>query len=157
MTQSVLLIGEDGQKIGNVSFAEAKEIAESKNKDLVLVNKDKSVYKIADRGKLKYERKQKERKLRAQRRAQKIKEIQMRPTIGDADLDVKLRHVREFLSDGLKTKIVMKFKGQQMSYVSTGLSKMKNIVEIFVSEGLATADPPRLEGRRITAFLTPKV
>jgi len=155
MEQTVLLIGEDGKKIGNVTFEEAKKIAAGQNKDLMLMNKDKRVYKIGDEGKLKYEKKRRERRARAQRRAQKIKEIQMRPTIGDNDLETKMRRVREFLSDGLKTKLVMKFKRQQLSYKDAGMHKMNEITKRLVEEGLALAENPQFEGRNIVVFLTP--
>lgn len=154
---TILLIGEDGTKIGNISFREAKEIAKEQGKDLIEVNKNKGVYKIGDAGKLKYEQKRRDKKKRAQQRNQKVKEIQFRPTIEDGDLQVKLRRVREFLEDGLKTKLVMKFKRQQMAYRDSGMQKMSNVVEQIVQEGLAAVDkPPRFEGNNINVFLIPK-
>lgn len=153
---NILLIDEDGKRIGNISFEEAKEIAKEQNKDLMLVDKDKGVYKIGDEGKLKYEKKRRDRKVRVQRRAQKIKEIQMRPTIGDSDLEVKLRHVREFLKDGLKTKLIMKFKRQQMVYKDSGMCKVRGIVKSLVEEGLIVSSVvPKFEGQNITVFLIP--
>jgi translation initiation factor IF-3 len=155
MVQTVLLIGEDGKKIGNITFEEAKRIAKDQNKDLMLMNKDKRVYKIGDEGKIKYDKKRRDKKARAQKRLQKVKEIQIRPTIEDSDLNVKLRRVRGFLSDGLKTKLVMKFKRQQMSYRDVGMRKMSGIIEKLVEEGLAIFDRPRFEGNNITVFLNP--
>lgn len=155
MTQTILLIGEDGSKIGNVSFSEAEEIASNQGKDLILVNSNNNVYKIGDSGKIKYDQKRKERKLRAQKRAQKIKEIQLRPTTDNNDLETKLKHVREFLSDGLKTKLVMKFKRQQMSYRDDGMNRMAVIAKRFVDEGLAVAERPQFEGPNIVVFLAP--
>jgi translation initiation factor IF-3 len=153
---TILLIGKDGQKIGNVSLSEAKEMAKQQNLDLMLVNKDKNVYRICDQGKLKYDKKRKEKKKRAQQRAQKVKEIQLRPTIEDGDLKIKLRHVREFLSSGFKTKLVMKFSRRQMAYKHSGLEKMNNIVLELVGEGLATvSNKPTLDGRNINVFLMP--
>jgi len=156
MVQTVLLIGEDGVKIGNISFEEAKGIARDKNKDLMLVNKDKRVYKIGDEGKLKYDKKRNKRKSKSQQKSQKIKEIQIRPTIEDGDLEIKLRRIREFLSDGLKTKLVMKFKRQQMVYKESGICKVNSIIDKLVSEGIATVTAkPKLDGRNITIFLIP--
>ncbi len=154
---TILLIGKDGQKIGNVTFSEAKEVAKEQNLDLMAVNKDKSVYRICDKGKLNYDKKRNGKKRRAQQRAQKIKEIQLRPTTDDGDLSIKLRRVREFLSDGLKTKLVMKFSKRQMSYKSSGLEKMNSIVSELVKEGLAVVNSkPTLDGRNISVFLIPK-
>ena len=147
MKQTVLLIGEDGKKIGHVSFEEAKRIAREQNKDLMLVNKEKRVYKIGDEGKLKYERKQKERRLRAKRRNQKIKEIQIRPTIGSNDLETKLRRVREFLNGGLKTKIIMRFKRQQMGYRDSGMRMVVDMVSKIVEEGIEEAEDDIQKGK----------
>lgn len=156
MIQTVLLIGEDGNKIGNISLEEAKKIAREQNKDLMVMNKDKRVYKIGDEGKLKYDKKRRDKKSRAQKRSQKVKEIQMRPTIEDADLEIKLRRVREFLSEGLKTKLVMKFKRQQIPYRDDGLRKVKDIVEKLTEEGLVTkVIAPKFEGSNIIVFLNP--
>ena len=160
MTNTVILIGDDGQKIGETDYRDAKKMAQELGKDLILLNKKGSmeVYKIGDAGKLKYDQKQKKKIQRAQRRAQKIKEIQMRPTIEANDLETKLRRVREFLSDGLKTKLVMKFKKRQFIYRNSGMQKMKSVVDQLVSEGLASADsPPKFEGHNINVFLSPKV
>ena len=155
MTQNILLIGEDGNKIGNISFDEATKIAKEQDKDLMLVNGANQVYRLGDEGRIKYEKKRKERKQRAQQRAQKIKEIQMSPVIENADLEVKVRHTKKFLSDGLKTKLIMKFKRQQVLYIDVGMKKMTRIVEEISKDGLATVDGPTLEGMNIIAFLIP--
>ena len=153
----IMLIDEDGTKISNnIDFKEALLIANKKDKDLVLVNEKNKVYRIADEGKLKYDRKQKERSSRTKRRAQKMKEIQLRPTIEDADLNTKMRRVNVFLENGLKTKLVMKFKRRQMASRDSGMQKIKDIVNQIVEKGIATADkPPVFEGFNIIVFLTP--
>ena len=154
--RDILLISENGERLGNMSFSAAKKIADEKGLDLIEVNKDKGVFKIGDQGKLKYERKQKEKTQRAQRRLQKIKEIQIRPTIDEADLAVKMRRVREFLDHGMKTKVIMKFKKQQMLYKDAGMKKMREIIDEIVGAGLASPDStPKFEGRNISVFLIP--
>lgn len=156
---NVLLIGTDGKKIGEFDFKQAQQKAKEQGEDLIMVNSkgNRKVYRMGDAGKLKYEEKQKAKKRKAQQRAQKTKEIQMRPTIDTHDLDIKLRRVREFLSDGLKTKLVMKFKKQQFVYRDSGMQKVKDVVDQLVSEGIASVDrPPKFEGRNINVFLTPK-
>lgn len=157
---TVILIGDNGQKIGEVDYKDAQRTAKEQGKDLILLSKKgpRDVFKIGDAGKIKYEQKQRQKQRRAQQRAQKIKEIQVRPTIDTHDLETKLRHVREFLTDGLKTKLVMRFKKQQFVYRDSGMQKINEVVEQLVSEGLASVDsPPRFEGRNISVFLTPKV
>lgn len=153
---TVTLIDEDGNKVGQISLQEAQGIAKSRGKDLIEVNKDSRIFKIGDLGKIKYNQKQKRKVQLAQRRAHKIKEIQMRPTIDNGDLDIKLRRMREFLGSGLKTRLIMKFKRQQMAYKESGMQKVNSIVNQIVEDGLATPDkPPVFDGQRIVVFLVP--
>lgn len=153
---NVLLVGEDGNKIGTVSLEEAKKIAKEAGKDLIMVNAKNSVYRIADAGKLKYEQQQRRKKQSAQKRTHKVKEIQMRPSIDQHDLDVKINRIRDFLQKGLKTKVVMKFKGRQMANTAAAENKLKNIVASFVDDGIATVDrQSKFEGRNLMVFLTP--
>jgi len=157
---TVILIGDNGQKIGEIDYKEAKKIAQEQGKDLILISKKglKDVYKMGDAGKLKYEQKQKKKIQRAKQRSQKIKEVQVRPTIDTHDLETKLRHVREFLADGIKTKLVMKFKKRQFVYRNYGMQKMKEVVEQLVADGLASVDhEPKFEGQNINVLLAPKV
>lgn len=152
----VILIGEDGDKIGNVTMEEAERLAAEAGKNLVLLNAKKHVYKIADEGKLKYEQKQKEKRQRAQRRTHKIKEIQLSPVIDVHDLEVKVGRIKEFLNKGLKTKLTMKFKKRQIAHKDIGLAKMNQLIETLQSEGVAVADrKPGFEGRNLVAFLVP--
>ena len=150
----VMLIGEDGKKIGEVSMDEAERAAKEAGKDLMMVAKN--VYRIADAGKLKYEQKQRQKQQRAQRRTHKVKEIKLGPLTDTHDLDVKSRHIIDFLKRGLKTKITMKFKGRQMAFREAGLEKMKGLIGPIVSSGLAEVDKaPKFEGRNLVAFLVP--
>ena len=149
-----MLIGEDGTKIGNVTMEDAERAAREAGKDLTMVAKN--VYRIADAGKLKYEQKRKEKLQRAQRRIHKIKEIKLSPVTDPHDLEIKARHIREFLVKGLKTKVTMRFKGRQMAFQQVGMEKILALVEPFVKEELATMDKkPSFEGRSLIVFLTP--
>lgn len=152
----IILIGEDGNKIGEVDKNEAERMARTANKSLIMLDGRNHVYKIADAGKLKYEQKQKEKIQRAQQRTHKIKEIQLTPVIGDHDLDVKMEHAREFLSKGLKTKLVMKFKRRQITHPEIGVAKLNKLIDTLKTEGIAAADKaPVFEGRDLIVFLTP--
>ena len=152
----VLLIGEDGQKIGEVSVEEARRLAKEAGKNLVLKDAKRNVYRIADAGKLKYEQKQRQKQQRAQRRTHKVKEIKLRLSTDTHDLEVKTKRIREFLAKGLKTKITMQFKGRQMAFRDVGLEKMNALIATATEGGIATVDkPPKIEGRNIVAFLVP--
>jgi translation initiation factor IF-3 len=153
---NVNLIDENGQFLGNISFDNARRMAKAQNKDLILLNGKTNTYKIADAGKLKYEQKQKEKDQRAQKRANKIKEIKMRPVIDKHDLEVKINCIRDFLSRGLKTKIIMTLRGRQIAHKEIAFEKFNEIPNILVSEGLAVLEShPRFEGRDLVALLAP--
>ncbi len=152
----VLLIGEDGEKLGNVSMEEARRIAKEANKNLVLKDAKRNVYRIADTGKLKYEQKQQKKQQKAQRRTHKVKEIKLRLSTDTHDINTKTKRIREFLRKGLKTKVTMQFKGRQMAFKNVGLEKMNALIALATEGGIATIDKaPRFEGRSLVAFLVP--
>ena len=152
----ILLIGETGQKIGNMGLEEARNIAKGAGKDLVIVNAKKNIYRMADAGKLKYEQKQKQKKQRSQRRSHKVKEIKLRLLTEKHDMDVKIKHIKDFLSKGLKTKVTMQLKGRQRSMKDLGINKMNELIANVVEGGLASIDKiPTFDGSSITAFLSP--
>lgn len=153
----IVLIGSDGKLIGNVSMEEGKRLAKEAGMDLIVVNPKDSTYRIADRGKLKYEQKQKEKQQRAQQRTQKVKEIRLTPQIDKHDLDTKVNHIKEFLQKGHKTKLTMTFKSRQLAFKELGLEKLKKVLTQLDVEGVGVADgQPKLEGRELVVFITPK-
>lgn len=158
--KTILLIDENGTNLGKVAFSEAKNIAAQKSLDLIEVSKDKAVFKLGDRAKLNYERKQRERqrkaRMRDQQKSHKVKQIQLRPTTDSGDLAIKTKKLKEFLDSGLKTKLVMRFKRSQLGYSDLGLQKVQALVDEMVEAGLATVDkPPKLEGNNIFVLLIP--
>jgi translation initiation factor IF-3 len=152
----VNLIGEDGKLLGLFELYDARKLAKTSNKDLVLVNAKSNTYKIADAGKLKYEQKQQQRQQRAQQRAHKLKEIKLRPAIDQHDLEVKLNCIRDFLQHGLRTKLIMTLRGRQVMHKELAIEKFKEIPDTLIKEGLATLEsPPKFDGREFVAILVP--
>ena len=152
----IILIDEFGTNLGETEFAEANEIAKERDKKLLMVNKERQIYKIMDIGKMRYDQKQRDKKKRAQQRANKIKEIQLRPSIDQHDLQIKVNHIKEFVSSGFKTRMVMKFRKQQMAYKSFGMQKVNGIVEDIVnSVGCETDCDPKFEGNSIRVTFIP--
>jgi len=150
----VILIGENGKRIGEVPMQEVEKLATKAGKNLTMVAEN--VYRIADVGKLKYERNQKQKHQRAQRRAHKIKEIKLGPLTDIHDMEVKAKRIREFLKKGLRTKVTMLFKKRQIAFKDAGLRKMKDFVMPLVEEGLASVDrEPKFEGRNLVTLLVP--
>ena len=153
---NVSLIDQDGKFLGSMTFEEARKMAASQEKDLILLNGKTNTYKIADAGKLKYEQRQRDKVQRAQNRLHKIKEVKMRPAIDQHDLDVKINCIRDFLARGLKTKIIMTLHGRHVAHKELALEKFNQIPHILISEGLATLEfPPRFDGRDLVAMLAP--
>ena len=75
------------------------------------------------------------RKQKAQRRTHKVKEVKLRVSTDQHDLDIKVKRIREFLEKGLKTKITMQFKGRQMSMKSVGMTKMNALIASAIEGG----------------------
>ena len=126
----ILLINENGENLGVVTINEALLKAFDAGFDLVEVgNKDGvSVCKIIDYGKWKYE--QEKRKKKSQFK-QQTKEIKLRPTTGDNDLNYRAKHVEEFLKEGHKVRVVVKFKGREQEHM---LVTGKTLLEKFLGK-----------------------
>jgi translation initiation factor IF-3 len=152
----IMLIGEDGRKIGEVDFEHARNIAIENGKDLIMVDAKAGVYKMADSGKVKYDQKQKEKEQRAQRRTHKVKEIKLRLNTNKHDVEIKSKHIKEFLERGMKTKITIQLKGREQSFQEAAVEKMKSIVAFVCSDGKSIIDKgPIVDGKNIVVFIKP--
>ncbi len=150
----VMLINESGERVGEVLIEEAERQAKLAGKQLAMVAQN--VYRIVEIGKLKYEKNQKQRQSRVQKRQHKIKEIKLGVAIETHDIEVKANHIREFLEKGLKTKITVQFKGRQMAFQEIGFQKLNLLIKPFLDNGLATLDKePKMDGKNLIAFLIP--
>ncbi|NPB06889.1 MAG: translation initiation factor IF-3, partial [Aquificae bacterium] len=127
------LIDENGQQLGIMPVREALKIAEEKGLDLVEIapNANPPVCKIMDYGKFKYELKKKERESRRKQREHRIevKDIRMKVRIDEHDLQVKLKHMREFLEDGNKVKVWIRFRGRENIYPELGKKLAQRIID----------------------------
>ncbi len=155
-SDKVRLISETGAQLGVIDTGVALIEARNRDLDLVLVAPDAKppVCKIMDYGKRLFDQK----KARAlQRRNQKqthVKEIKFRPGTEDGDYQVKLRKLREFLSDGDKTKVSLRFRGRELAHQELGLEMLKR-VEIDLQEYASVEVLPTLEGRQMVMVLAP--
>lgn len=152
----VRLIGAEGEQIGIVSYAQARQRAVDAKMDLVLVA-DKStppVCRVMDFGKLVFEQK---KNLKAQRKSnvtQKLKEIQFHANIDTHDYQVKLNRGIEFLEKGNKLKVVLSFRGREMQHQEIGFQLITKVLEDLKLYG-STEDQPKLAGRMIVIHVTP--
>jgi translation initiation factor IF-3 len=154
--REVRLVDADGGMVGVVSLREAFARADDAGLDLVEVSPNASppVCKILDYGKFKYESQKKAAAARKKQRVIEVKEIKMRPNIDDNDYDIKMKKVREFLDEGDKVKVTMRFRGREMAHqeLAVGiLEKVKN----QVSDLAKVEQFPKLEGRQMVMVMAP--
>ncbi|WP_338970368.1 translation initiation factor IF-3 [Spiroplasma endosymbiont of Labia minor] len=127
--RNILIIGQDGTKIGPLTKREALEYSESLNLDLVQVgqqDRDTVIAKILDYGKYKYEQKRKQKENKKNQVKTENKEIRLTVGIGEHDLDTKAKKAREFLLSGDRVKISLKFKGREIVHQEFGKRTIEN-------------------------------
>ena len=140
--------------IGVVDIDTALSKAESVSLDLVEIapNSTPPVCKILDFGKYKYDSKKKSQLAKKKQKVVALKEIKLRPNIGAHDLEVKLRSIRKFISNGEKVKISLRFKGREISHREIGMDLVNKVVD-EVSDIAQAETEPKIEGRQIIALL----
>ena len=153
----VRLIGANGEAVGIVAISEAKRIAADEGLDLVVVAKEANppVCKILDYGKYKYEQQKKKVESRKKQKTIELKEVQIRPFIGENDLMVKCKAIKRFIESGDKVKLVMRFRGREMSRQDIGKDVIKRVLD-FCQEFAKPENPPKLEGMMMLTILSGK-
>ena len=156
--REVRLIREEGeQQQGIIPTLEALAIAKEQGLDLVEVapNAVPPVVKIMDYGKFKFDNEKKVRDSKKKQKLLKLKEIRMQPKIDEHDLDFKSRHVRDFLGEGNKVKVTVRFKGREMAHTELGLDVLKDVLARIEGDYIMDK-PPTMEGRYMSMVLSPK-
>ena len=152
----VRLVG-DNVTVGVYPTEEAKRIAQQQELDLVEIspNADPPVCKVIDYKKFLYEKKRKEKEMKANAKQSEVKEIRFTPSTDDHDFDFKAKHAEKFLQDGNKVKAYVQFKGRAIMFKERGelvlLKFAERLNEVGQPESL-----PKLEGKRMFLMLTPK-
>ena len=113
------------------------------------------VCKIMDYGRFKYEMAKKEREERSKRTVIEVKEMKFRPKTDGHDFQVKVRHIREFLGEGNKAKLVIQFRGREIVHPEVGHSVLKRVVEALADVG-QVEQAPMMEGKRMQMIIGPK-
>ncbi|MDR0602489.1 MAG: translation initiation factor IF-3 [Treponema sp.] len=154
--RDVRLIRDGGEQEVMSTFA-ALEIAREQGLDLVEVAPQAipPVCKIMDYGKFKFENEKKVRDSKKRQKLLKLKEIRMQPKIDEHDLDFKSKHVKEFLGEGNKVKVTVRFRGRELAHTELGLEVLKDVLARI--EGDYVMDKaPAMEGRFMSMVLSPK-
>ncbi len=157
LDREVRLIGEDGEQLGIMSSADALRIATERELDLVKIapGSNPPVCKIMDYGKFRFEQSKKEKENKKNQRVIEIKEIRMSPGIDTNDFNTKLKNALKFLADGDRVKVSVRFRGREMAHTEIGMQLLKEFAEKCTE--LANMDKtPKLEGRTMSMFLSPK-
>ena len=152
----VLVIDEQGNKLGEFLTEDAIRLAEDRGLDLIEVapNGRPPVCRIQDYGKLKYERKKRATQARKNQVQVQIKEVKLRPKTDDHDIAVKVRHARRFLEQGNKVKVTIRFRGRELAHRNIGADQCLLVAK--QCEDLAAIEThPRMDGRQMFMILAP--
>jgi translation initiation factor IF-3 len=155
--KEVRLIGEDGEQLGIMSIEDAMKIAIQEDLDLVKIapGSKPPVCKVMDYGKYRFEQQKREKEAKKNQHVVEIKEIRMSPSIGQHDFEVKLKNGLKFLGEGHRLKVTVRFRGREMAHTKLGEDLLMRFAR--ECEGRSTRDRnPKLDGRHMTMFLSPK-
>jgi translation initiation factor IF-3 len=155
--REVRLIREEGEHQGIMPVSEALELAREIGLDLVEVAPQAvpPVVKILNYGKFRFENEKRLRDSKKKQKLLKLKEIRMQPKIDDHDLNFKSKHVKEFLSDGNKVKVTIRFRGRELAHTELGFDVMNDVLSRIEGEYVMDKKPA-MEGRFMSMVLTPK-
>lgn len=154
--REVRVVGHDGKQIGVMPVQEAIRLAKQHGVDLVEIaaTAKPPVCRVIDFGKYQYEQSKKQKEQKKHQHSNKLKEIQLSPVIDPHDYGYKLDRAKQFLSEDMKVKLSLRFKGRQMAHTATGF----DVVNRFIADIAAFAQPdsrPKLVGRSINMVLSP--
>lgn len=153
----VRLIGANGEQVGIVDIRDAQIAAEAAALDLVEVAPlaNPPVCRILDYGKFKYEQQKKDQASRDRHHQVRIKELRLRPTTDENDLNVKLKQARGFLEKKNKVLFKMRFRGRELAHQQLGQELLKRIADALTD--VSTIElPPKMEGRQMNMMLNHK-
>ncbi|MCZ2459969.1 MAG: translation initiation factor IF-3 [Chitinophagales bacterium] len=152
----VRLVG-DNVEVGIYSVAEALKIAQEQGLDLVEISPqaDPPVCKVIDYNKFLYDKKKKEKEIKAKSKASEVKEIRFTPNTDEHDFNFKAKHAESFLKDGNKVKAYVQFKGRAIQFKDRGELLLLKFAERLAESG-TLENLPKMEGRRMLAIFTPK-
>ena len=152
-----MLIGVGGEKLGLFSMEKALDVAKQESMDLVQVSpstSDPVVCKILDYGKHLFDKKKNTAASRVKVKSNTTKEIKFRPSTDIGDYNIKLKKIKGFILDGVKTKISVRFRGREILNSDIGL-KLLNKLRVELEDIAQIDQEPSLEGRQLLMVLSP--
>ena len=154
--KEVRVVGADGEAVGIMSSDAALKMAYDQGYDLVLMapQAQPPVCRIMDYGKYRFDRDKKEKEAKKKQQTVELKEIQLSCRIDTHDFETKARHAQRFLESGNKVRVVMRFKGREMSHVSIGQEIMQKFRDTCSEVG-SVDKAPVLDGRIMSMVISP--
>lgn len=154
----VRVIDQNGKQLGVLGIREAQKLAEEANLDLVEIqpNVDPSVVRIMDYGKFLFKQNKDRNTAKKKQKKIKIKEIKFRTSTDHNDYEIKMHNIRKFLAEGDKVKVVVWFRGREISHHELGLELLIKIREELSEVSKVDQFPERLEGKQMIMVLSSK-
>ena len=154
--REVRVIGTQNQQVGVLSLSDAINMARQHGVDLVEIapNATPPVCRLVDYGKFRYEQAKKDKEGKKHQHANKVKEIQLSPSIDPHDLGVKLSHAIDFMCEDMKVKLTLRFRGREMMHKEFGFQVINNFIKDVAPYGHPDA-PPKLIGKGVNVMLSP--
>ncbi len=156
--EEVRLISSSGENLGIVPLKEALRLAQEEELDLVEVapNASPPVCKIMDYGKFKYKASKKVQESKKKTKTLQLKEVKLRPSTDDHDLDTKIKGIRRFLEKKNRVKVTIFFRGRELAFFEAGENMLNRVLEAIKDIG-SVEDQPKKEGtNRLCAVVIPK-
>ncbi|MDD7363836.1 MAG: translation initiation factor IF-3 [Peptoniphilus sp.] len=151
------LIDPNGEQLGIVSIEKARDVADEFGLDLVnIAPKAKPpVCRILDYGKYRYDMMKKEKESKKKQKTITVKELRLTPKIETHDLNTKANRAIDFLKDGNRVKVSVRFRGREMGHTDIGRDVLDQFTEL-VSEYGEVDKKPKMEGRSMVMFFSSK-
>ncbi len=155
--KEIRLIDENGEQLGIVSSKEAQKIADERKLDLVKIapTANPPVCRIMDYGKYKFDQAKKEKEARKKQKTVDVKELRLSPSIDTHDVQVKVKKANEFLKDGDKVKVSIRFRGREIGHSKVGMQILEDFAKATEEFGVVDKQP-KMEGKSLVMFLAPK-
>jgi len=149
-------VGEKGEQLGIMPVIQAQETARKHSLDLVEVAPTAvpPVCRLLDYGKYKYQQAKKEQEAKKGQKVSLLREVRLRPKIGEHDFQAKARTAKKLLDDGAKVKLTIMFRGREVTHPDLGRKLLQRMVET-IGEAAVMEKQPAMEGRRMNVILVP--
>ena len=155
--KEVRLIDQEGEQVGIVSSKEAQRLADEAKLDLVKIapNAKPPVCRIMDYGKYRFDMAKKEKEAKKKQKVIDIKELRLSPNIDTHDVQVKVKKAIEFLKDGDKVKVSIRFRGREIGHSKTAVTILEDFASQISEFGIVDK-APKMEAKSLVMFLAPK-